>query len=136
MTAILKTRSKWLTYAMYVLMAFLSAAMFLFGFMKLTGDEMFWQQFINFGYSRWFFYLTGLIEVASAILLWPSKTRLVGAGLIVATMLGAAYSNLTAGQEDVYGFISLNILQGLLAVIIAWMNRYQWPFERLRNRHN
>ena len=130
MTTILKTRPKWQTYAMYLLMAFLSAAMFLFGFMKLTGDEMFWQQFIDFGYSKWFFYLTGLIEVASAILLWPSKTRLVGAGLILATMLGAAFSNLTGSEADAFYFILINILLGLLAVMIGWMNRYNWPFKR------
>ena len=79
MSTIVKTRPKWQTYAIYLLMAFLSAAMFLFGFMKLTGDELFWQQFIDFGYSKWFFYLTGIIEVLSAILLWPTKTRSSGA---------------------------------------------------------
>jgi hypothetical protein len=115
---------------MYLFMALLSAAMFLFGLMKLMGDELFWQQFINFGYSKWFFYLTGLIEVASAILIWPFKTRLVGAGLIIATMLGATYSNLTGGEADAFYFILLNVLLGLLAVAVAWMNRYAWPFKR------
>ena len=112
MSTTVKTRSRWQTYAMYLLMACLSAAMFLFGFMKLTGDELFWQQFVNFGYSKWFFYLTGLIEVASAILIWPSKSRLVGAGLIVATMLGAAFSNFTAGQDDAFSFILVNLSSG------------------------
>ena len=130
MTTIVKTRPKWQTYAMYLLMAFLSAAMFLFGFMKLTGDELFWQQFIDFGYSKWFFYLTGIIEVLSAILLWPAKTRLVGAGLIIATMLGAAYSNLTGGEADAFYFILINLLLGLLAVVVAWMNRNSWPLKR------
>ena len=130
MTTTSNTRSKWQTYAMYLLMALLSAAMFIFGFMKLTGNEIFWQQFINFGYSKWFFYLTGIIEVASAILIWPSKTRLVGAGLIIATMLGAAYSNLTAGEDDAFSFILVNIVLGLLAVMIGWMNRHTWPFKR------
>ena len=130
MTTTSNTRSKWQTYAMYLLMALLSAAMFIFGFIKLTGNEMFWQQFINFGYSKWFFYLTGIIEVASAILIWPSKTRLVGAGLIIATMLGAAYSNLTAGEDDAFSFILVNIVLGLLAVMIGWMNRHTWPFKR------
>ena len=130
MTTTANTRSKWQTYAMYLLMALLSAAMFIFGFMKLTGNEIFWQQFINFGYSKWFFYLTGIIEVASAILIWPSKTRLVGAGLIIATMLGAAYSNLTGGGDDAFSFILVNIVLGLLAVMIGWMNRQTWPFKR------
>jgi putative oxidoreductase len=130
MTTTSDTNSKWETYAMYLLMALLSVAMFIFGFMKLIGNEMFWQQFINFGYSKWFFYLTGIIEVASAILIWPSKTRLVGAGLIVATMLGAAYSNLTAGDDDAFSFILTNILLGLLAVMFGWMNRHTWPLKR------
>jgi putative oxidoreductase len=130
MTTTSGTNSKWETYAMYLLMALLSVAMFIFGFMKLIGNEMFWQQFINFGYSKWFFYLTGIIEVASAILIWPSKTRLVGAGLIVATMLGAAYSNLTAGDDDAFSFILTNILLGLLAVMFGWMNRHTWPLKR------
>ena len=124
------TRFKWQTYAMFLLMALLSVPMFLFGCMKLTGNELFWQQFVNFGYPKWFFYLTGIIEVTSAILLWPVRTRLVGAGLIIATMLGAAYSNLMGGEEDALSFIFSNILLGLLAVIIAWMNRQNWPFKR------
>lgn len=122
------TQPKWQTYGIYAFMALLALAMFMAGIQKLIGNEMLWQQFINFGYARWFFYLTGIIEVGAAILIWIPKTRLVGAVMIVVTMLGAAYSNLMTGG-DATVFIPVNLVLALLAGVVAWNNRNSWPLK-------
>jgi len=69
MTARTSSRPKWQVYGMYGLILVLSLVMALAGIAKLMGNEMLAEQFRNFGYPVWFFYLTGVLEVLAAILL-------------------------------------------------------------------
>ena len=119
--------SRIIQYAGYLLMALLSVAMLFAGVAKLLGNEQLWQQFINFGYPYWFYILTGIIEAGSGILLWPRKTRLVGAALIIATMIGALLSNMGVGASQFYAF---NIGIAVIAGVVVWLNRNSWPLRR------
>jgi putative oxidoreductase len=67
---------------------------FMSGFMKLSGNDQMVQMFDVIGMGQWFRYLTGLIEIASAILLLIPALAGVGALLLVPTMIGAILTHL------------------------------------------
>jgi putative oxidoreductase len=69
--------------------------MFLFaGFLKLNSAPLMVQEFGVIGIGQWFRYLTGTIEVVSAVsLLIPSLAR-YGAAALAVTMIGAIASHL------------------------------------------
>jgi putative oxidoreductase len=73
----------------------LSAAMFLFaGSLKLIGVPLMVQEFDVIGLGQWFRYLTGTIEIVSAILLLIPSFAVYGAAALVATMAGAIVAHL------------------------------------------
>jgi putative oxidoreductase len=77
------------------LLQVLGAAMFFMsGFIKLLGNEQMVQMFDVIGVGQWFRYVTGLIEVSSAILLLMPALAGVGALLLIPTMIGAILTHL------------------------------------------
>ncbi len=98
-------------------LAFLAA-----GTAKLLGVEMMVQTFDAVGFGQWFRYLTGIIEVGSAILLWVRGLTLVGAGLLTCTMIGACIAHIT-----VLGTATMApaVILGILAAIVLYANRGQ-----------
>jgi putative oxidoreductase len=72
-----------------------TAAMFLFaGSLKLTGAPPMIATFDAIGMGQWFRYVTGTIEVLSAILLLIPSLAFFGALLLVPTMVGAVLAHL------------------------------------------
>ena len=73
----------------------LSAAMFLFaGSLKLAGVPLMVQQFGVIGLGQWFRYMTGTIEVVSAVLLLIPSVAAYGAAELAVTMIGAVITHL------------------------------------------
>lgn len=73
----------------------LSAAMFLFaGGLKLAGVPLMVQEFGIIGLGQWFRYLTGTIEVVSAIVLLIPSLAAYGAVALFVTMIGAIIAHL------------------------------------------
>ncbi len=67
-----------------------AAGMFIMaGYAKLSGDPQMVGMFNAVGIGQWFRYLTGSIEVGSAVLLFIPSLAGVGALLLVPTMIGA-----------------------------------------------
>lgn len=67
-----------------------AAAMFVMaGYAKLSGDPQMVGMFNAIGIGQWFRYVTGSIEVSSALLLLIPSLAGVGALLLVPTMTGA-----------------------------------------------
>ncbi len=96
--------------AVLLALAFLGA-----GAAKLTSQPMMVAQFALFGLPSWFLYVTGAIEVVSAILLLIPRTTVVGAGLITCVMIGALIAHLTHGQAAMIGApLGLLILAAIL----------------------
>lgn len=116
-----RTTPRWQTYAVYAVMALLTLGFLMFGGTKLAGQQMHVENFAKWGYPSWFMYLTGLIEVVGAVLLWPQRTRLIGALLLVATMLGAIATHLVNGEGLAAAAMPIVLL--LLAAFVAWSNR-------------
>jgi putative oxidoreductase len=105
-----------------------AAAFLIAGFAKLTGQPMMVENFEKVGVGQWFRYLTGAIEIASAILLVIPRLTAVGAALLVCTMTGAVLAQVLAlGGSPVpalvLGCFAALILWGRFQAVKAWLGR-------------
>jgi hypothetical protein len=80
--------------ALWALQILTVAIFLLAGFGALSGHPMMVATFDKIGIGQWFRYVTGGIEVASAILLLIPRLTPVGAALLFCTTVGAALSHL------------------------------------------
>ena len=85
------------------------------GSAKLRGETSMIELFVSFGYSIWFMYFTGLLEVAGALLLLLPRLSGIGTVTLICVMLGALISKLAHGQADT-AFVPLALL-GLLLTL-------------------
>lgn len=115
-----RTAPRWQTIALYILMALLTLQFLFAGGTKLAGSEMQVANFTRWGYPIWFMYLTGLIEIASAALLWPRQTRLIGALGLIGVMLGA---HLTHILNQEWYMLPMVFVLLVLSAIVAFANR-------------
>jgi len=102
--------------ALWVLQVLTAAGFLMAGFAKLTGQPMMVETFDKLGMGQWFRYVTGGIEVASAVLLFIPRLTPIGAALLVCTMIGAVLSHLVLiGGSPVPALVL-----GCFAAIILW----------------
>ena len=98
------------------------AAMFLFaGGLKLTGAPQMVALFDAIGIGQWFRYVTGSIEVVSAVALLVPSWAAFGALLLIPTMVGAVITHLFI--VDGSALPAAVLLIGSLT--IAWARRDQ-----------
>jgi len=91
------------------------------GSSKLVGDPAMVGLFDAIGIGQWFRYVTGLIEVASALALLVPSLAVFGALALVPTMIGAVATHLfIVGGSPVLPAI---LLLGSAGVV--WTRRYQ-----------
>lgn len=103
--------------------ALLTLAFVAAGMSKLAGVEMMVATYDAIGVGQWFRYVTGLIEIGGAILLWVPGLTVVGAGLLGATMVGAVLSHLLIlGPSAVPA-----IILGLLSAAVLYLHRTDIP---------
>ena len=62
---------------------------------KLLGKPEMVALYDVIGVGQWFRYVTGLVELSGAALILIPKTRVIGAGLLAGTMLGAIATHLS-----------------------------------------
>ena len=88
---------------------------------KLAGAPDMVALFEAIGVGQWFRYVTGLIEVGSAIALFVPSLALFGAMALVATMLGAIATHvfLVGGSPAVAAVLLL------VALVVVWARRGQ-----------
>ena len=98
------------------------AAMFLFaGGLKLTGAPQMVALFDAIGIGQWFRYVTGSIEVVSAVALLVPSWAVFGALLLIPTMVGAVITHLfIVGESPAPATVAL-----IGSVAIAWARRDQ-----------
>ena len=97
-----------------------SAAMFLFaGVSKLAGVPMMVQMFGVIGIGQWFRYVTGTIEVVSAVLLLIPSIASYGAAALAVTMIGAIITHLFI----VGGNPAMAVVLLASTATIAWARR-------------
>ncbi len=112
-------------YGLLAAKALLTLAFTAAGLVKLAGVEMMVQTYDAVGVGQWFRYVTGLIEVGGAILLWIPGRQLLGAGLLFCTMVGATLAHLLILGPSAMPAIIL----GLLAAFAAYGHRDQSPLN-------
>ena len=113
------TTKKWVLMGVKALLTLAVGAA---GIAKLMGVEMMVQTFDAAGFGQWFRYVTGIIELGSAILLWVPGYAAYAAGLLVCTMIGAVIAHATVlGMDTAVGAVVL----GLLSALTLWVNRAQ-----------
>ena len=61
---------------------------------KLTGASEMVELFAAIGFGQWFRYVTGILELAGAVLILVPKTGRIGAALLAAIMVGAVTAHL------------------------------------------
>ncbi|MBF9043476.1 DoxX family membrane protein [Rhodobacterales bacterium HKCCE4037] len=110
-------------YAPLVVRILLTLAFVAAGLAKLAGAEMMVATFDLIGWGQWFRYLTGLIEVGAALLLWVPGKQAYGALLLVCTMACAVLFHLLVLGPS---FVPAAIL-GLLAAYLLHVHRGQLP---------
>lgn len=108
-----------MNYVAIGLRVLLTVAFVMAGGAKLMGAEMMVQTFEAVGVGQWFRYVTGLIEVGGAILLWIPAYRLAGAALLAVTMVGAILSHVfILGPSAVPALVL-----GLMAAAVIYLER-------------
>jgi uncharacterized membrane protein YphA (DoxX/SURF4 family) len=115
--------------ALWVLQLLTAAAFAMAGYAKLSSDPMMVETFEKIGVGQWFRYVTGGIEIASAVLLLIPRLTPVGALLLLCTMIGAVFTHLvflggSPVPAAVLGCFAAIILWGRFGVLKAWLN---WP---------
>ena len=104
-----------------VIKGLLTLAFVAAGVAKLMGVQMMVDTFDKVGVGQWFRYVTAVIEIGSAILLWLPGRQAIGAGLLVCTMIGATIAHLTVMGPTAVPAIIL----GVLAAIVLYAHREQ-----------
>ena len=106
-------------YVPIVVRVILTVAFVMAGGAKLAGAQPMVELFDALGQGQWFRYLTGLIEVGGALLLWVKPLRVLGALLLGGTMVGAIAAHLLVlGPSAVPAAIL-----GLLTLVVIYDER-------------
>ena len=81
-------------------------------------------EYLKWGYPRWFHFVTGALELTTAVLLARASTRLPGAALGCAVMLGAIATVTLHGE---YGHAVPPLVAAILTIAVGWT---AWRAER------
>ncbi len=111
-----KSASKAKNIALWSLQVLTAVAFLMAGLAKLSGQPMMVEVFEKIGVGQWFRYVTGSIEITSAILLLIPRLAPVGAALLVCTMIGAVTTHLAI----IGGSPLPAAVLGCLAAVILW----------------
>lgn len=111
MSAFSLRRTPWTKLAAWALAAF-----FLTGVaVNLRPPPPILQDYARWGYPSWFHYVTGVLELATAVLLVTARTRLYGA-VLGALVMGAALLTVILHGEFAHATAPGAVLAGLLTV--------------------
>ncbi len=113
------------TWGLLAIKAVLTVAFAAAGIAKLMGVEMMVQTFAAVGVGQWFRYVTGAIELGSAVVLWVPGYGAYAAGLLVCTMIGAVLAHLTVLSAMGMGAAIPALVLGVLAAATLYANRAQ-----------
>ena len=102
------------------LLQILAAGMFFMAsFGKLSGNPQMVGLFQAVGLGQWFRYVTGGIELVSAVFLLVPRLAAVGAALLVCTMIGAIITHVTV----LHNSPAIPVVLLLATAAIAWFRR-------------
>ncbi|WP_375281512.1 DoxX family protein [Pseudooctadecabacter sp.] len=103
-------------YGLLAITALLTFAFGAAGLSKLAGVEMMVATFDAIGWGQWFRYVTGVIEVGSAVLLWVPGLQWIGAGLLVCTMSAAVLFHILVLGPSFVPALVLGVLSAIVLI--------------------
>jgi putative oxidoreductase len=116
---VIYTRNPWPLRVSWMLQILLAAVFFSAGLSKLIGVPMMLELFANIGAGQWLRYLTGSIEIVSAMALLTSGAVMIGAMLLIGTMVGALFAHLVILNSNP----TLALVFLMLLMTIMWLRR-------------
>jgi uncharacterized membrane protein YphA (DoxX/SURF4 family) len=92
------------------------------GFAKLAGAEMMVATYDAIGVGQWFRYVTGIIEVGGAALLWLPRRQVLAASVLGGTMFGAVLAHvfILGAAQGVPA-----VVLGLICTVLIYLHRDQ-----------
>lgn len=93
------------------------------GSAKLAGVDMMVTTFDQIGLGQGFRYVTGVVEIVGAALLWLPHRQVIGAAVLGGTMVGAVLAHLLILGPSPLPAIVL----GLLCTAVLYIHRAQIP---------
>jgi putative oxidoreductase len=115
-------RGRGASIALWVAQIALAAMFLMAGGSKLMAAPTMVALFDAIGWGQWFRYVTGAIEASAAVALLIPSTAVVGAMLLIPTMIGAIAANLFLGQSAIPPLLLL-----LVASAVALARRKELP---------
>jgi hypothetical protein len=95
------------------------AAFFVVGSLSnIFAPASIYAEYLKWGYPRWFHFVTGSLELTTAVLLLRAQTRPWGAALGCAVML-AAFATVTLHGE--YGHGVAPLVAAALSILVGWI---------------
>lgn len=95
------------------------AAFFVVGSLSnIVAPRSIFEEYLKWGYPHWFHFVTGSLELMTAVLLARARTRLWGSALGCAVML-AALATVTVHGE--YGHGVAPLVVATLSIVVAWI---------------
>lgn len=95
------------------------AAFFVVGSLSnIVAPRSIFEEYLKWGYPHWFHFVTGSLELMTAVLLARARTRLWGSALGCAVML-AALATVTVHGE--YGHGVAPLVVATLSIVVGWI---------------
>jgi uncharacterized membrane protein YphA (DoxX/SURF4 family) len=106
--------------ASWVLRVLLGLAFLTIGAVKLTGSLRTVQLFERLGWGQWFRYMTGLLDVAGALLVLVPRWTYYGALLLTCTI---GFATVLTFTRLLPGNLAAPLALTMLAATVAWLTR-------------
>jgi hypothetical protein len=95
------------------------AAFFVAGSLgNLVAPRSIYEEYLKWGYPHWFHFVTGSLELATAVLLTRAPTRLWGAALGCTVMCAALATVAIHGE---YGHAVAPLIVAGLSILVGWI---------------
>ena len=101
-------------------LAWALAAFFVAGALgNLIAPRSIYEEYLKWGYPHWFHFITGSLELTTAVLLVRAPSRLWGAGLGCTVMCAALETVVIHGE---YGHAVAPLIVAGLSILVGWVS--------------
>ncbi|MCM3790817.1 DoxX family protein [Domibacillus indicus] len=107
----------------YILQGILALMFLMAGFGKITGSKMHVEAFNHWGLPQWFRSVTGIVELAGAVLLivgyWVPISAMAGALLLGITSVGGILTHIRA--KDSFKDTAMILFLAILSFVVLYL---------------
>ena len=96
------------------------AAFFVVGSLSnIVAPGSIYEEYLKWGYPRWFHFVTGSLELTAAMLLFRASSRLLGSALGCAVMFAAVATVIIHGE---YGHAVPPLVAATWSLVVGWIS--------------